>query len=45
MRDKYETTIVQAFADDKNFKNALNSVRQAQSTMGYCSICHGSWSR
>jgi hypothetical protein len=29
MREKYETTIVHAFADDKNFKNALNSVRAA----------------
>jgi hypothetical protein len=26
MRDKYETTITQAFSDDKNFKNTLNSV-------------------
>lgn len=26
MRDKYETTIAQAFSDDKNFKNTLNSV-------------------
>lgn len=25
MRDKYETTITQAFSDDKNFKNTLNS--------------------
>lgn len=27
MRDKYETTIVHAFVDDKTFKNTLNSVR------------------
>lgn len=29
MREKYESTITQAFADDKNFKNTLNSVRNS----------------
>jgi hypothetical protein len=29
MREKYESTIAQAFADDKNFKNTLNSVSSA----------------
>jgi hypothetical protein len=29
MREKYESTIAQAFSDDKNFKNTLNSVSSA----------------
>jgi cullin 3 len=29
MRDKYETTISRAFADDKSFRNTLNQVGEA----------------
>lgn len=39
MREKYESTITQAFADDKNFKNTLNSVRREGSWGGVGGDC------
>lgn len=45
MREKYETTITHAFADDKNFKNTLNSVREpwVQGHSLSCAACVAVW--
>lgn len=42
MRDKYEGAIVQAFGDDKNFRNTLNSVRlnMEQTCLGRRTFAH-----
>lgn len=40
MREKYESTIAQAFSDDKNFKNTLNSVSSnCHDNLSHLSIC------